>query len=50
MCFHPHSDVSLPLMKLDEIESVIYEWMRQLEELGEKYSWVQVNSHCAHSE
>ena len=42
MCFHPHSDASLPLMKLDEIESVINEWIKQQEELGEKYSWVQV--------
>jgi len=42
MCFHPHSDVSLPVMKLDEIESVIAEWIKQQEELGEKYSWVQI--------
>ena len=44
MCFHPHSNVSLPLMNHDEIESVIDEWVKQYKELGEKYTWVQVGS------
>eukprot|EP00112_Aurelia_sp_Birch-Aquarium-sp1_P007514 Seg1819.6 transcript_id=Seg1819.6/GoldUCD/mRNA.D3Y31 product="Galactose-1-phosphate uridylyltransferase" protein_id=Seg1819.6/GoldUCD/D3Y31 len=42
MCFHPHSDVSLPLMTHSEIDAVIDEWMKQQKELGEKYSWVQI--------
>ena len=42
MCFHPHSDVTLPLMKEEEIVKVIATWTEQLQELGEKYKWVQI--------
>lgn len=42
MCFHPHSDVTLPVMQVGEICSVIEEWMRQLQELGQTYLWVQI--------
>ena len=42
MCFHPHSDVTLPVMQVGEICSVIDEWMRQLQELGKTYLWVQI--------
>ena len=42
MCFHPHSDLTLPLMKETEILKVIAAWTEQLQELGEKYKWVQI--------
>ena len=42
MCFHPWSDVTLPLMSLEEIKDVITEWIRQFEELSQTYRWVQV--------
>lgn len=43
MCFHPWSDVTLPLMSIDEILEVIREWIRQFKELSKTYRWVQVN-------
>ena len=42
MCFHPHSNVTLPLMNIKEIVTVIDEWMRQVEDLGSKFTWVQI--------
>ena len=42
MCFHPHSDLTLPLMKEEEIVRVIAAWTEQLRELGDKYRWVQI--------
>ena len=42
MCFHPHSNVTLPLMTLEEIKAVISEWIQQYKELSEKYTWVQI--------
>lgn len=42
MCFHPLSDMTLPLMSGTEIRAVIDKWADQLEELGKKYIWVQV--------
>ena len=42
MCFHPRSDLPLPLMKIEEIQAVITEWIRQQKELSQKYQWVQV--------
>ena len=42
MCFHPHSDLTLPLLEEGEILQVIIAWMEQLQELGEKYKWVQI--------
>ena len=42
MCFHPWSDVTLPLMSIDEILEVIREWIRQFKELSNTYRWVQV--------
>ncbi|XP_074649785.1 galactose-1-phosphate uridylyltransferase-like [Tubulanus polymorphus] len=42
MCFHPHSDLTLPLMSLDEIKAVIHMWIEKMIELGSKFSWVQV--------
>ncbi|XP_008422072.1 galactose-1-phosphate uridylyltransferase isoform X1 [Poecilia reticulata] len=42
MCFHPWSDVTLPLMKKEEIIKVIDKWAEILEELGATYPWVQI--------
>eukprot|EP00795_Rhopilema_esculentum_P006282 gene6282-11703_t len=42
MCFHPHSDLSLPLMSQEEIASVIEAWAKEQKELGETYTWVQI--------
>lgn len=42
MCFHPWSDVTLPLMKRDEIVKVIDKWADLIEDLGSTYPWVQI--------
>lgn len=42
MCFHPHSDLTLPLMEESAIIKVIEEWVKQLRELGKVYQWVQI--------
>lgn len=42
MCFHPWSDLTLPLMSLAEIRAVIDKWAELAAELGASYSWVQV--------
>lgn len=42
MCFHPWSDVTLPLMKNREVVEVIDKWAELVEELGSTYHWVQV--------
>lgn len=42
MCFHPWSDVTLPLMSIDEILEVIREWIRQYQDLSKTYRWIQV--------
>ena len=42
MCFHPWSDVTLPLMSVPEIRAVIDAWASVTEELGAQYPWVQV--------
>lgn len=42
MCFHPHSDVTLPLMTVEEILKVIEAWIHQSIELGRHYKWVQI--------
>ena len=43
MCFHPWSDVTLPLMSISEIRAVIDKWAEINVDLGNKYNWVQVN-------
>lgn len=43
MCFHPYSDLSLPLMDLKDIQLVIQEWITQYDELSKKYPWIQVS-------
>ncbi|KAJ8704933.1 hypothetical protein PYW08_012253 [Mythimna loreyi] len=42
MCFHPDSTMTIPLMSVDEIMAVINEWTNQLQELGRRYTWVQI--------
>ncbi|XP_039856067.1 galactose-1-phosphate uridylyltransferase isoform X2 [Simochromis diagramma] len=42
MCFHPWSDVTLPLMKKEEVVKVIDKWAELVEELGTIYPWVQI--------
>nr|XP_008116072.1 PREDICTED: galactose-1-phosphate uridylyltransferase isoform X1 [Anolis carolinensis] len=42
MCFHPWSDLTLPLMSLAEIRNVVDKWTEIAVELGASYSWVQI--------
>ncbi|GFS94103.1 galactose-1-phosphate uridylyltransferase [Trichonephila clavipes] len=42
MCFHPKSNVTLPLMTIDEIIRVIDTWIKELLDLGTKFTWVQI--------
>uniref|UniRef100_A0A8C4WCB6 Galactose-1-phosphate uridylyltransferase n=1 Tax=Gopherus evgoodei TaxID=1825980 RepID=A0A8C4WCB6_9SAUR len=42
MCFHPWSDLTLPLMSLAEIRAVIDKWAELAVELGASYPWVQI--------
>ncbi|XP_008191367.3 probable galactose-1-phosphate uridylyltransferase [Tribolium castaneum] len=42
ICYHPHSNVYFTSMTLSEVVAIIDEWIRQTEELGRKYLWVQV--------
>ncbi|XP_071844567.1 galactose-1-phosphate uridylyltransferase-like [Apostichopus japonicus] len=42
MCFHPWSDVTLPLMSNAEVEEVIRKWADIISDLGAKYEWVQI--------
>lgn len=42
MCFHPHSNVTLPEMETKEIVEVFDKWSELSEDLGKKYKWVQV--------
>ncbi|KAJ6613406.1 hypothetical protein lerEdw1_015168 [Lerista edwardsae] len=42
MCFHPWSDLTLPLMSLAEIRAVIDKWAEMAVELGASYTWVQI--------
>lgn len=42
MCFSPKSNVTVPLMSVDELVAVVDEWTVQLKQLGQKYTWVQI--------
>ncbi|XP_077989138.1 galactose-1-phosphate uridylyltransferase-like [Glandiceps talaboti] len=42
MCFHPWSDITLPIMSLAEIRRVIDEWATITQDLGIKHQWVQI--------
>lgn len=49
MCFHPWSDITLPLMEKHEVVKVIDKWVGLVEELGTTYPWVQVWGVCTHT-
>ena len=42
MCFHPWSDMTLPLMELADIRKVVDTWVEINQDLGKKFTWVQV--------
>lgn len=42
MCFHPKSNVTIPVLSIKEIEAVIERWIEEQKTLGEKYDWVQI--------
>ena len=42
MCFHPKSNVTVPLMSAAEMEAVVERWAEQARELGQRYRWVQI--------
>ena len=42
MCFHPKSNVTVPLMTAVEMEAVVDRWAEQARELGERFRWVQI--------
>lgn len=42
MCFHPWSDITLPLMSIKEIRSVIDKWAEINTDLGATNTWVQI--------
>jgi hypothetical protein len=44
MCFHPWSDMTLPLMEVKDIVSVIEKWAETNSDLGKTYTWVQVST------
>ena len=42
MCFHPKSNLTLPLMEKGEIVTVIDKWIEVYNELRQKHRWVQI--------
>lgn len=42
MCFHPYSDLTLPLMSIDSIVMVIRRWIELVNDLSPKYDWIQI--------
>nr|CAD7426496.1 unnamed protein product [Timema monikensis] len=42
ICFHPKSNITLPLMTIDEIRAIIDRWVEETNSLGIKYLWVQI--------
>lgn len=42
MCFHPYSDLSLPLMEVSDIENVIRTWIEEFTALSQTHQWVQI--------
>ncbi|PVD20175.1 hypothetical protein C0Q70_20670 [Pomacea canaliculata] len=42
MCFHPWSDITLPLMEIKDIKAVVDAWADLNADLGQKYAWVQI--------
>jgi UDPglucose--hexose-1-phosphate uridylyltransferase len=42
ICFSPRHDLTLPEMSESDIRNVVDVWADQIDELGEKYQWVQI--------
>lgn len=42
ICFHPKSNLTLPVMKLEDIRKVIDTWVDETASLGKTYQWVQI--------
>ena len=42
MCFHPHSNLTLPTMHNEDIVKVIDKWIEVYKELCVNYDWVQI--------
>ncbi|KAJ8922405.1 hypothetical protein NQ315_004351 [Exocentrus adspersus] len=42
ICYHPHTDVYFTSLTVKEVVAVVDEWLRQMEELGRDYLWVQI--------
>jgi galactose-1-phosphate uridylyltransferase (family 1) len=42
MCFHPHTNVTLPLMTEKEIIEVVDVWAEQVTDIGKRMRWVQL--------
>ncbi|XP_005089107.1 galactose-1-phosphate uridylyltransferase [Aplysia californica] len=42
ICFHPWSDLTLPLMNVTDIRCVIDTWVKESVDLGKKFRWVQI--------
>lgn len=42
ICYHPHSDVYITNLSIKDVVAIIEEWIRQMQELGQKYNWVQI--------
>lgn len=42
ICFSPDHSKTLPLLSVEEIGDVIKIWQQQLDELGQRYPWVQI--------
>ncbi|KAG5899589.1 hypothetical protein JTB14_022917 [Gonioctena quinquepunctata] len=42
ICYHPHSNVYLTNLSIEEVVTVIEEWINQLNDLGKKFAWVQI--------
>ena len=42
MCFSPKSNVTIPVMSVEEIRAVVDTWVQEMTILGAKYKWVQI--------
>ena len=42
MCFHPKSNVTLPLMNIKEIKNVVKEWIDIVLRRQSRYRWIQI--------
>lgn len=42
ICFSPNHGLTLPTMEISDILKVVNVWVKQVEELGREYKWVQI--------